>query len=129
MVASSLLIVGGLLMACATNFEMLIAGRITAGCGTGIGLTAVTAYMSEVSPAHSRGFFTSLEELFVNVGNVLGYMANYFLYGIKYDWRIMLLIGVFPATLCLISLLLPYACTGIPESPRFLQKVGRLEEA
>jgi len=129
MVASTLLIIGGLLMAFAANFEMLIAGRITAGCGAGVGLTAVTAYMSEVSPAHARGFYSSLEELFVNVGNVMGYIVNLLLMGMPYDWRIMLGLGIVPATGVLIVLLLPYSVTGIPESPRYLQKVGRLDEA
>lgn len=116
-------------MAFATNFEMLIAGRIVAGSGAGVGLTAVTAYMSEVSPAHSRGFYGSLEELFVNVGNVTGYLVNLALLGVPHDWRIMLGLGIVPASIVLVVLLLPYSLTGIPESPRWLQKVGRRDEA
>lgn len=129
MLSSCLLIAGGSLMACATSFEMLAAGRITAGSGVGVGITAVTAYMSEVSPAHSRGFYGALEELFVNVGNVIGYLANLMLLGVRYDWRIMLGLGIIPAVLVLIVLVLPYSVTGIPESPRYLQKIGRYDEA
>lgn len=129
MVASSLLIVGGILMSTAVNFWTLIAGRIVAGMGAGVGLTAVTAYMSEVSPANHRGFYSSLEELFVNVGNVAGYLVNLALLGVPYDWRIMLGLGIVPAFCVLIVLVLPYSWTGIPESPRYLQKVGRLAEA
>merc|ERR1719310_198581 len=129
MLASSLLIVGGLLMALATNFEMLISGRIIAGSGAGIGLTAVTTYMAEVSPAHASGFYGSLEELFVNVGNVVGYLMNLLLLGAPYDWRIMLGAGIIPAACVLFVLMLPYSITGVPESPRYLQKVGRLDEA
>jgi len=128
-VAASLLIVGGLLMASAQSFSMLVAGRIVAGCGAGVGLTAVTAYMSEVSPAHKRGFYGSLEELFVNVGNVAGYLINLALLGMPYDWRIMLGLGIVPAACVLVVLLLPYSLTGIPESPRWLQKKGRFVEA
>merc|ERR1719183_1328653 len=113
---------GGLLMACATNFETIALGRITAGSGVGVGITAVTAYMSEVSPAHSRGFYGSLEELFVNIGNVAGYLMNVALFGLPYDWRLMLGLGVIPAAAVLIVLMLPYHLTGIPESPRYLQK-------
>jgi len=129
MVACILLIIGGLLMAFATRFEMLLLGRMVAGSGTGTGLTAVTAYMAEVAPAHERGFYASLEELFVNVGNVCGYLINFALLGVPHDWRLMLGLGVVPAAIVLLVLLLPYRISGIPESPRYLQKVGRAEEA
>lgn len=129
MLSSCLLIAGGCVMVCATSFEMLALGRLIAGSGVGVGITAVTAYMSEVSPAHSRGFYGALEELFVNVGNVVGYLANLMLLGVAYDWRIMLGLGIIPAVLVLIVLVLPYSLTGVPESPRYLQKVGRYEEA
>mmetsp|Transcript_73313 Transcript_73313/g.134224 ORF Transcript_73313/g.134224 Transcript_73313/m.134224 type:complete len:483 (+) Transcript_73313:78-1526(+) len=127
--ASVLLIVGGLTMACAMNFEMLIAGRLIAGCGAGTGLTAVTAYMAEVAPAEERGFYGSLEELLVNIGNVLGYLVNLALLGMPYDWRWMLGLGIVPAICVLTVLMLPYSVSGIPESPRYLHKAGRGDEA
>merc|ERR1719399_213788 len=116
MISCVLLIVGGLLMAFASSYVMLVCGRATAGSGVGVGITAVTAYMSEVSPAHQRGFYGSLEELFVNVGNVVGYLMNVALFGLPYDWRLMLGLGVVPAAAVLVVLLLPYSITGIPES-------------
>lgn len=129
MVSSICLIVGGILMASATNFEMLVVGRATAGFGVGTGITAVTAYMSEVSPARERGFYGSLEELFVNVGNVAGYLINVALLGVPYDWRWMLGLGILPAVAVMGTLMLPYTLTGIPESPRYLQKKGKHSEA
>ena len=32
------------------------------GVGLGIGIATVTIYISEVAPAHSRGFYSSLED-------------------------------------------------------------------
>lgn len=128
-VSSVLLIAGGLLMAFANGFLMLVAGRMTAGSGVGVGITAVTSYMAEVAPKHARGLYASLEELFVNIGNVVGYLANLALLSVPNGWRYMLGLGIIPAALVLIVLLLPYSLTGIPESPRWLQKVGEYERA
>lgn len=127
--SSILLIIGGLVMAFSQGFYSLALGRLIAGSGVGVGITAVTAYMSEVSPSHARGFYGSLEELFVNMGNVGGYLINVMLLGMMYDWRIMLGLGIIPASCVLVVLILPYSLTGIPESPRWLAKVGRMEEA
>lgn len=127
--SSVLLIIGGALMSVATSFETLALGRVFAGSGVGVGLTAVTAYMAEVAPANERGFYASLEELFVNVGNVVGYATNALLVGYPNDWRIMLGLGVPPAFIVMVILLLPQRLSGIPESPRFLERVGRKDEA
>eukprot|EP00929_Paragymnodinium_shiwhaense_P025451 TRINITY_DN15391_c0_g1_i2.p1 TRINITY_DN15391_c0_g1~~TRINITY_DN15391_c0_g1_i2.p1 ORF type:complete len:482 (+),score=82.19 TRINITY_DN15391_c0_g1_i2:115-1560(+) len=129
MVSCTLLIIGGLVMAFAPSFPVLLLGRMIAGSGCGTGLTAVTAYMAEVAPSHERGFYASLEELFVNVGNVVGYLLNFALVGLPHDWRIMLGLGAVPAAMVLSVLLLPFSWSGLPESPRYLQRVGRLEEA
>merc|ERR1719456_678634 len=114
MLSSTLLIIGGAQMALSNSFVTLALGRLIAGSGVGVGITSVTAYMSEVSPSHARGFYGSLEELFVNIGNVGGYLINALLLGVMYDWRIMLGLGVIPASCVLIILILPYSLTGIP---------------
>lgn len=128
-ISLTLLILGGLCMASANGFAMLALGRLTCGSGVGIGLTAVTAYMSEVAPASHRGLFGSLEELFVNLGNVVGYLANFALLDVEHNWRWMLGGGVPPLFFTAVILLLPERFTGIPESPRFLYKKGRVDEA
>lgn len=127
--ANVMFIIGGCLMATATDFYSMALGRVSAGSGVGIGITAVTAYMAEVAPAAERGLYGSLEELFVNVGNIVGYLMNVALVGMKHDWRIMLGAAVPPAFCVVITMLLPFNITGIPESPRYLEKVGRHEEA
>jgi len=129
LVSCLMLMMGGTIMACAISFETLALGRITCGAGVGIGITAVTAYMSEVSPASHRGLFGSLEELFVNLGNVVGYLTNFALLDVHHSWRYMLGGAVIPACFVALTLSLPRSISGIPESPRYLYKKGQLEEA
>mmetsp|Transcript_41309 Transcript_41309/g.119534 ORF Transcript_41309/g.119534 Transcript_41309/m.119534 type:complete len:489 (-) Transcript_41309:362-1828(-) len=129
MLSNILLVTGGLAMATATSFESMSFGRIVAGSGVGFGITVVTTYMSEIAPERDRGFYGSLEELFVNIGMVCAYVVNFFLLGVPEDWRYMMGAGAIPAAFAFIMLLLPASLSGIPESPRFLQKAGRTEEA
>ena len=42
------------------------------------------------------------------MGNVAGYLVNFALVGVPYDWRIMLGLGIVPASCVLIILVLPY---------------------
>lgn len=129
MLSVALLVVGGLLMATASGFWHMFLGRLTAGSGMGCGLTAVAVYMSEVAPVDQRGFYSSLEELFVNVGLVLSFAANVLLLGLPHDWRLMMGSGIIPAGVAFVALAVPQSLSGIPESPRYLQKTGRVEEA
>lgn len=120
-----LLISANLLWAFANGFIAIVVARAVLGAGIGFGITSVTIYMSEVAPAHQRGLYTSFEDMFINVGILLGFAAGVVFVGIPKDWRWMVGIGAIPAALVFISLLSP--C--FPESPRYLRAVGRLSEA
>merc|ERR1719491_772112 len=123
---SNILLAGGAFMqAFAIGFFGLFFGRVLVGFGIGMGLATVSAYIAEVSPAHKRGLFSSAEELFITIGVLCGYLANYVLLGIPHDWRWMLgLGGVIPL------LFVPMLLTSLfPESPRYLFQKGRHEEA
>ncbi|GLJ29733.1 hypothetical protein SUGI_0586770 [Cryptomeria japonica] len=62
------------------------------GIGAGFALTIAPVYTAEVSPASSRGALTSISEIFINVGILLGYISNYFLSALPahISWRLML---------------------------------------
>ncbi|KAG9455801.1 hypothetical protein H6P81_000309 [Aristolochia fimbriata] len=123
--ASVTFLIGALLMGLAPSFLYLMAGRVVAGIGVGYSLMIAPVYNAEISPAMSRGFLSSLPELFINVGILLGYISNYLFAGLPQNrsWRLMLGIAAFPALAVAIGVL------AMPESPRWLAMRGRDEEA
>lgn len=118
-------LVGSVLMGYGPNYIVLMLGRCIAGVGVGFALMIAPVYSAEISSASHRGFLTSLPELCISLGILLGYVSNY-CFGkltLKLGWRLMLGIAAFP------SLILAFGITKMPESPRWLVMQGRLEEA
>lgn len=118
-------LVGSVLMGYGPNYAVLMVGRCIAGVGVGFALMIAPVYSAEISSASHRGFLTSLPELCISLGILLGYVSNY-CFGkltLKLGWRLMLGIAAFP------SLILAFGITKMPESPRWLVMQGRLEEA
>ncbi|CAI0389977.1 unnamed protein product [Linum tenue] len=127
LLAAATFFLGAILMGLAPSFPYLIAGRVVAGIGVGFSLMIAPVYSSELSPASTRGFLSSLPEVFINVGILLGYISNYFLAGSglpsSLNWRVMLGLAAFPA------LLVGFAVVFMPESPHWLVMKGRFAEA
>jgi sugar porter (SP) family MFS transporter len=124
--ASVLFIIGAVLMGYGPNYAILMAGRCVCGVGVGFALMIAPVYSAEISSASSRGFLTSLPELCIGIGILLGYISNYFLgnhLSLKLGWRIMFGIAAFP------SLVLAFGILMMPESPRWLVMQGQLEKA
>ncbi len=94
--------------------------------GIGVGASSVVApmYISEISPARIRGRMTALFQFNVIFGILMAYISNYLLsdFGDQ-SWRWMLGVMAIPSVIYFLLLFL------VPESPRFLVKAGKLEEA
>jgi sugar porter (SP) family MFS transporter len=94
--------------------------------GLGVGASSVTAplYISEISPAASRGRMVALFQFNIVFGILIAYLSNYLLADSgDAAWRWMLGVQVFPAAAFLLLLF------RVPESPRWLiTKKGRVEE-
>jgi len=125
MVAAATFLIGAILMGLAPSFLFLMAGRVVAGIGVGYSLMISPVYVAELSPALTRGLLTSLPEVFISVGILLGYVSNYAFSSLPNDinWRIMLGVSAFPAVAVALGVL------AMPESPRWLVVKGRYEEA
>lgn len=124
-VAAAIFFFGSVLMGYGPNYAVLMIGRCTAGIGVGFALMIAPVYGAEISSASSRGILSSLPELCISIGILLGYLSNYLFskLALRYGWRIMLGIAAIP------SLALFFGILGMPESPRWLIMQGRLKSA
>ncbi|RDY02924.1 putative polyol transporter 4, partial [Mucuna pruriens] len=116
---------GGVVMALAPSFQVLMIGRLMAGVGIGFGVMIAPVYIAEISPAIARGSLTSFPEIFINFGILLGYISNYAFSRLPphINWRVMLGVGLIPSVVIALALFV------IPESPRWLVVQNRIEEA
>jgi len=113
---------GAVLCAVAPTPGNLIAGRIIVGLGIGLSSGAVPVYISEVSPPESRGWTVSIFQLAITLGILLAYLVDYAFAGIQ-GWRWMFGLAVVPAAIFALGMMF------LPESPRWLAKRGRHDEA
>lgn len=124
-IASLIFLLGSVVMGYGPSYAILLAGRCIAGVGVGFALMIAPVYSAEVSSPSTRGFLTSLPEIGISTGILLGYLSNYVFSGLplRLGWRIMLGIAAIP------SLFLAIGILKMPESPRWLIMKGRLGEA
>lgn len=108
---------GWLAIAFAKDALWLDSGRLLIGFGAGIISYVIPIYVAEISPKDFRGVFTAFHQLM----NTFGCSLAYF-FGNVIPWRVLALIGVIPCVLQLIGLFF------IPESPRWLVKIGKEKE-
>ncbi|MEN8250533.1 MAG: sugar porter family MFS transporter [Bacteroidota bacterium] len=106
--------------ALATNLSVLVIMRIFGGIAVGATSTVAPMYISEVSPSKYRGSLVSMYQLFIVTGILISYLINYLLSDIGDDnWRWMFATGIIPSILFFVLLFL------VPETPRFLYKIGK----
>lgn len=101
---------------------VLVMSRIVVGIGIGLSSGTVPVYISEVSPAESRGWTVSLFQLAITVGILLAYVVDY-AFARAQGWRWMFGLAVVPAAIFALGMLY------LPESPRWLARQGQRDEA
>lgn len=120
-----LLVLGPLGMALSVSVGLMLAFRALVGFAIGVSFVVVSLFIAEVAPTDMRGRLTALNEVFLTFGILFGYAANWLLLGIPNDWRWMLGLG----SLLPLFMLLTVSMPQFPESPRWLFKKGRADEA
>ena len=91
---------------------------------TGILCSAVPVMVGEMAPSHLRGSCIAMFQLMVTIGMLCGFVVNLIFSSMDYGWRIALLLQCVPAIVLFVGMI-----GGVPESPRYLVKVGRIQEA
>jgi SP family arabinose:H+ symporter-like MFS transporter len=110
--------------ALAPNFTLFILARFLGGLAVGAVSLLSPMYASEVSPPSIRGRMGTFYQLSIITGVVVSFGINYLLRNAgEANWRWMFLTGILPS----IGFLLMIAFA--PETPRFLVRAGRIQEA
>jgi sugar porter (SP) family MFS transporter len=109
----------------ATNsWELFVMLRFLGGIGVGASSVIGPMYISEISPANSRGRLVALFQFNIVSGILIAFLSNYLLFGVSDEaWRWMLGVQALPALIFFVMVFF------VPESPRWLVKNGQPAEA
>ncbi|MGB2901220.1 MAG: sugar porter family MFS transporter [Candidatus Acidiferrum sp.] len=121
-----LYVVSALGCALAWNWPALVIFRFIGGLAIGGSSVLGPMYIAEIAPAKWRGRLVGLFQFNVVFGILLAYFSNYVLGTMGLgaaEWRWKLGVTAVPAAFFFLMLF------GIPRSPRWLVKKGRIDEA
>jgi len=125
-VMAVLYLISALGCAFAWNWTALVVARFIGGLGIGGSSVLGPMYIAEIAPAKWRGRLVGFFQFNIVSGILLAYLSNYLIGLVHFgeaEWRWMLGVSGIPAALFLGFLF------GIPRSPRWLVKTGRIDEA
>ena len=110
----------------AWDWNAVVLFRVIGGLAIGASSVIGPMYIAEISPADKRGRLVGMFQFNIVFGILLAYLSNYLVtlrgFGAE-EWRWKLGVAAIPAAGFL------FALFGIPESPRWLARAGRREEA
>lgn len=139
LVAAMLFAVSSVLTGWAPTFHWFIFWRIIGGVAIGMASNLSPMYIAEVAPAHMRGRLVALNQLTVVIGILSAQIVNLLIaepvpagataemirqsWNGQFGWRWMFIAVTVPSLLFFIGAMV------VPESPRWLVKVGQSDRA
>ncbi|MHC4354696.1 MAG: sugar porter family MFS transporter, partial [Planctomycetota bacterium] len=129
-VSAILFLVSAVGTALPRDIATFIIFRIIGGVGVGAASMSSPMYIAEISPARIRGRMVSVNQFAIVTGFMVVYFVNYFIalqgdsaWNQQLGWRWMFGSEAIPALILLVLLFF------VPESPRWLTKQNRSDEA
>jgi sugar porter (SP) family MFS transporter len=122
MAAAVVVVLGTIAATFSPTFTLLVISRLVIGIGIGFSSSTVPTYLSELAPARLRGAMGALNQIFIVLGILIAFLVSYGL-GSSANWRAMFAGAVVPAAILFFGLIV------LPETPRWLLKNGREDEA
>ncbi|KAG0148801.1 hypothetical protein CROQUDRAFT_654374 [Cronartium quercuum f. sp. fusiforme G11] len=123
---AAVMVIGTILQTTSFGLAQLIIGRIVTGYGNGFITATVPVWQSECSKAHHRGKLVMLEGCLITAGIMISYWVDFGFFFAKsssISWRFPIAFQAVFAIIIMLSVL------SLPESPRWLIKMGRTEDA
>lgn len=123
---SIIMTIGAILQCASYSLGQFITGRVISGIGNGFITATVPMLQSECAKPEKRGKLVMLEGALITAGIALSYWIDFGFYWVRTndaDWR-------FPVAFQIVfCLFLMFTVLTLPESPRWLVKKLRFEEA
>ncbi|MFV0576584.1 MAG: sugar porter family MFS transporter [Vibrio sp.] len=139
MLAALLFVISAWGTAAAGSFNAFVIYRIIGGVGIGLASALSPMYIAEIAPAHTRGKFVAINQLTIVIGVLAAQIMNLLIaepvaagaqladiaqtWNGQTGWRYMFGAELVPAVAFLVLMFL------VPESPRWLVKMGRQDQA
>jgi sugar porter (SP) family MFS transporter len=114
---------GSLVLTLAFSTPALFCGRLIVGVASAFSAVATVPYLNEIAPIEYRGRLSSMFELMIVVGALLGTISSLIFLNTQYGWRIMFFIPSMLSTLQIFGMM------RLPESPHWLVQQGKLDDA
>jgi SP family myo-inositol transporter-like MFS transporter 13 len=124
--ADILFALGAVVQACSDAVWEMVLGRAVVGMAVGAASCVVPLYIAELAPSDLRGRLVTMNVIFITLGQVVAYVVGWVLgeYGDERTaWRWMVGLGAVPAVVQAVVMV------AMPETPRWLVKVGRVGQA
>ena len=120
----AVVVMGALALACAfsPNYEVLLAVRFVQGIAIGGALPVSITYVNELAPTQTRGRYFTIFQWLCMSGYAVAAWSSTIVIPLL-GWRWLFGLGAIPLVL------LPLVVLTLPESPRWLARVGRSKDA
>ncbi|HXX64119.1 MAG TPA: sugar porter family MFS transporter [Bacteroidota bacterium] len=123
-ICALLYLISALGSALAGGWYTLLISRFVGGLAIGASSVMAPMYIAEIAPARLRGRLVATSQFNIVLGILVAFFSNYLLVDIgDANWRWMFGVVAIPSAIFLVLMFV------VPESPRWLVKMNRLDKA